>query len=41
MGSSLFPTSGWTNPTLTILALAQRTADVISGRMASATSAAA
>lgn len=28
-GSSLFPTSGWANPTLTILALAQRTADVI------------
>ena len=29
-GSSLFPTSGWANPTLTILALALRTADIIS-----------
>lgn len=28
-GSSLFPTSGWANPTLSILALAQRTADII------------
>lgn len=28
-GSSLFPTSGWANPTLTIIALAQRTADII------------
>lgn len=28
-GSSLFPTSGWANPTLTILALALRTADFI------------
>lgn len=28
-GSSLFPTSGWANPTLTILALALRTADAI------------
>jgi choline dehydrogenase-like flavoprotein len=28
-GSSLFPTSGWANPTLTILALALRTADRI------------
>jgi choline dehydrogenase-like flavoprotein len=26
-GSSLFPTSGWANPTLTIVALAMRTAD--------------
>lgn len=31
-GSSLFPTSGWANPTLTILALALRTADAISAR---------
>lgn len=29
-GSSLFPTSGWANPTLTIVALALRTADEIS-----------
>jgi choline dehydrogenase-like flavoprotein len=29
-GSSLFPTSGWANPTLTLLALALRTADQIS-----------
>jgi choline dehydrogenase-like flavoprotein len=29
-GSSLFPTSGWANPTLTIIALALRTADAIS-----------
>jgi choline dehydrogenase-like flavoprotein len=29
-GSSLFPTSGWANPTLTIVALALRTADTIS-----------
>ncbi|MBU3078812.1 FAD-dependent oxidoreductase [Sphingomonas quercus] len=28
-GSSLFPTSGWANPTLTIVALAMRTADRI------------
>jgi choline dehydrogenase-like flavoprotein len=28
-GSSLFPTSGWANPTLTIAALALRTADAI------------
>lgn len=29
-GSSLFPTSGWANPTLTIAALALRTADEVS-----------
>jgi choline dehydrogenase-like flavoprotein len=31
-GSSLFPTSGWANPTLTIAALALRTADAIADR---------
>jgi len=32
-GSSLFPTSGWANPTLTIAALALRTADYLSNKM--------
>jgi choline dehydrogenase-like flavoprotein len=32
-GSSLFPTSGWANPTLTIAALALRTAEEISRRI--------
>lgn len=32
-GSALFPTSGWANPTLTIIALAMRTADAILGRI--------
>ena len=31
-GSSLFPTGGWANPTLTILALALRTAERIVAR---------
>lgn len=31
-GSALFPTSGWANPTLTIIALAMRTADAILGQ---------
>ncbi|MGF7147145.1 choline dehydrogenase-like flavoprotein [Sphingomonas zeicaulis] len=31
-GSALFPTSGWANPTLTIIALAMRTADSILGQ---------
>ena len=31
-GSSLFPTSGWANPTLTIVALALRTADRLAQR---------
>jgi choline dehydrogenase-like flavoprotein len=35
-GSSLFPTGGWANPTLTILALALRTADRISRELLSA-----
>ena len=35
-GSSLFPTGGWANPTLTILALALRTADRISGELMAA-----
>ena len=34
-GSSLFPTGGWANPTLTILALALRTADRISEELRS------
>jgi choline dehydrogenase-like flavoprotein len=33
-GSSLFPTSGWANPTLTIVALAMRTADHLLHRQA-------
>jgi len=32
-GSSLFPTSGWANPTLTIAALALRTADEVSSAL--------
>ena len=35
-GSSLFPTAGWANPTLMILALALRTADRISDELQSA-----
>jgi choline dehydrogenase-like flavoprotein len=33
-GSSLFPTSGWANPTLTVVALALRTGDHIARRIA-------
>jgi choline dehydrogenase-like flavoprotein len=32
-GSSLFPTGGWANPTLTILALSLRTADRIANEL--------
>lgn len=32
-GSSLFPTSGWANPTLTLMALALRTGEYISQRL--------
>jgi len=35
-GSSLFPTAGWANPTLTILALTLRTADRIAEELHSA-----
>ena len=35
-GSSLFPTGGWANPTLTILALSLRTADRIAQELGSA-----
>ncbi|HEY0647219.1 GMC family oxidoreductase [Phenylobacterium sp.] len=34
VGSSVFPTSGWANPTLTIAALALRTSDTVSERLA-------
>ncbi|MEL6620904.1 MAG: GMC oxidoreductase, partial [Pseudomonadota bacterium] len=33
-GSSVFSTSGWGTPTLMIVALAQRLADHLKGRMA-------
>jgi choline dehydrogenase-like flavoprotein len=33
VGSSVFPTSGWANPTLTIAALALRTSDHIARRL--------
>ncbi len=36
VGSSVFPTSGWANPTLTIIALAIRTADRLAARRAAA-----
>jgi choline dehydrogenase-like flavoprotein len=38
-GSSLFPTGGWANPTLTILALALRQADRLLGKPRAATAA--
>jgi choline dehydrogenase-like flavoprotein len=34
LGSSVFPTSGWANPTLTIAALALRTSDKVDQRLA-------
>jgi choline dehydrogenase-like flavoprotein len=34
VGSSVFPTSGWANPTLTIVALTLRTAEKLSARLA-------
>jgi choline dehydrogenase-like flavoprotein len=40
-GSSVFPTGGWANPTLTIIALAMRTADRLVARRAGRPSAAA
>jgi choline dehydrogenase-like flavoprotein len=33
VGGSVFPTGGYVNPTLTIMALAIRTADVIRGEL--------
>jgi choline dehydrogenase-like flavoprotein len=33
-GSSIFPTAGWANPTLTILALTHRLGDHLLARMA-------
>jgi choline dehydrogenase-like flavoprotein len=33
-GSSVFPTGGWANPTLTIAALSLRTADRLADRLA-------
>lgn len=39
VGSSVFPTSGWANPTLTMLALALRTGERIAARLARAAAA--
>lgn len=39
VGSSVFPTSGWANPTLTIAALSLRTSEFISQRLADAAAA--
>lgn len=36
VGSSVFPTSGWANPTLTIVALAMRTSERVSQRLPAA-----
>jgi choline dehydrogenase-like flavoprotein len=39
VGSSVFPTSGWANPTLTVVALAMRTADQVASRLTRAAAA--
>lgn len=38
-GSSVFPTSGWANPTLTVVALTLRTSEYVAARLAQATAA--
>jgi choline dehydrogenase-like flavoprotein len=36
VGSSVFPTGGWANPTLTLIALAMRTADRVASLLPAA-----